>query len=116
MEPAVSQNAGGEEGGDKTRTRLDLDNTTCSDVTSDNNRAREDNKLSGSMVGQILNNNPTLTTNAQGVEGAKIGDIVGNMRLDKVLARTPGRKDVGSYKFWNTQPVARFGVGVCLPI
>lgn len=51
-------------------------------------------------IDRILEKNPSL-------ERAQVDEMLRLMKLEDKL--TGGKKDMESYKFWNTQPIARFG-------
>ncbi|KAI5778522.1 acyl-CoA N-acyltransferase [Geopyxis carbonaria] len=70
------------------------------------------NQISTGMVNELLKNNPSLAGEMQGMEREKMEEMVRRMRLEEILTgMAPGgknTKDMASYKFWATQPVARF--------
>lgn len=110
VEPVVSQD---------TQKVRDTNEIPPSAATPAGNRARVDNKVSGSMVDQILENSTALTTEAGGMERPKIQDMLRNMRPEEIFTgmepRRKPQKDMANHKFWNTQPVVRFSTTIHLP-
>lgn len=75
--------------------------------------AKADNKVSGNMVDRILENSLAFATEVQVIERAKIKDMLGGVKPEVLTGMASGsknQKDMASHTFWNTQPVARFGM------
>jgi glycylpeptide N-tetradecanoyltransferase len=75
--------------------------------------SKVDNKLSSSQIDQLLRSNPALQNEVRGVPNGKVEELLKKMNLQDLLTGlAPGgknQKDMASYKFWQTQPVPRFG-------
>lgn len=73
-----------------------------------------DSEPSGNTMNWILENSHASATQTQGMRNAKAKDISKKVKLEDILTGMApvGRyqKDIASYKFWNTQPVAKFGM------
>jgi glycylpeptide N-tetradecanoyltransferase len=69
--------------------------------------------LPKNAVEDIIRNNPALASEWQGMDKAKIEELLRGMKLQDLLTGMASggknQKDMASYKFWATQPVARFG-------
>ncbi|CAZ85319.1 unnamed protein product [Tuber melanosporum] len=75
--------------------------------------------ISRELVEQLLRANPSLAGEMQGMDSKKIEEVMRGMSLQDISTgmATGGKnqKDMASYKFWNTQPVPKFGEDEPLP-
>ncbi|RPA98148.1 N-myristoyl transferase [Choiromyces venosus 120613-1] len=83
---------------------------------------REEGELGAipdNILEQLLKQNPGLASEVQGLDTKKLDELMKGMALKDVLTGMPAggknRKDMASYKFWNTQPVPKFGEDEPLP-
>lgn len=74
--------------------------------------AADSKLLPKNVIDDIMKNNPALASELLGVEPQKAEEMLRKMRLDEILtgmaSSSRNQKDMASYKFWATQPVARF--------
>ena len=70
-------------------------------------------KLTPEMVDQVLEMNPSLREEVAGMDKAKAVDTLKKLDVADLLTGMAisgkNQKDMASYKFWQTQPVPRFG-------
>ncbi|KAL7276479.1 glycylpeptide N-tetradecanoyltransferase [Rhizina undulata] len=74
-------------------------------------RKEKEVTLPSHVVDQLLKNNPSLAAETKGLEGTKLEEMLRGLKMEDLLTgMAPGKnqKDMASYKFWATQPVARF--------
>lgn len=99
--------------GRKKRAAADVDKSLAAIATAGPRALGGGNKLSGSIVNQILKNNPALAVDTQGVERIKVEEILRKMKLGdlmtEVMTRRGNQTGMSRHRFWSTQPVARFG-------
>lgn len=69
-------------------------------------------KLTSGMVEQLLEMNPSLKSEVQGLNKDDAADKIKRLDVADLLTgmtvNGKNQKDMASYKFWSTQPVARF--------
>ena len=69
-------------------------------------------KLTSGMVEQLLDMNPSLKSEVQGLSKEDAADKIKKLDVADLLTgmtvNGKNQKDMASYKFWSTQPVARF--------
>ena len=70
-------------------------------------------KLTPEMVDQLLEMNPSLKGEVAGMDKGKAVDTLKKLNVADLLTGMAisgkNQKDMASYKFWQTQPVPRFG-------
>ncbi|KZF26226.1 Glycylpeptide N-tetradecanoyltransferase [Xylona heveae TC161] len=68
--------------------------------------------IKGNMVEQLLQANPSLKPEVAGLSKSQAEDMLSKLKLEDLLTGMSiggkNQKDMASYKFWSTQPVARF--------
>ena len=76
------------------------------------NSSKATSKLTGDMVEQLLEMNPSLEGEVAGMSKDKRAQAVKQMDVSDLLTGMSvsgkNQKDMASYKFWQTQPVPRF--------
>ncbi|KAF8249332.1 glycylpeptide N-tetradecanoyltransferase [Wilcoxina mikolae CBS 423.85] len=64
------------------------------------------------VINDVLQHNPALASEFQGMDKSRIEEMMKRMKVEDVMtgmaAGGKNKKDMASYKFWATQPVARF--------
>ncbi len=70
-------------------------------------------KLTGNMVEQLLEMNPSLKSEVSGMDKEEAAETLKKIDVADLLTGMSvsgkNQKDMASYKFWQTQPVPRFG-------
>ncbi|KAI9767132.1 MAG: glycylpeptide N-tetradecanoyltransferase [Geoglossum simile] len=71
------------------------------------------NKLPSAAVDSLLGINPSLQSEVRGMGKEKAEDLLRKLNMSDLMtgmaAGGKNQKDMASYKFWQTQPVPRFG-------
>ena len=75
-------------------------------------------KLTPGMVDQLLEMNPSLKGEVAGLDKSKAVEALKKLDVSDLLTgmsiNGKNQKDMASYKFWQTQPVPRFGIHLIL--
>ncbi|TGZ85021.1 N-myristoyl transferase [Ascodesmis nigricans] len=82
-------------------------------ASSSTSKSEKDGKgLSPDAIQLLLNNNPALAGEMQGMDQNSIAELLKKLKVGDLMTgmATGGKnqKDMASYKFWSTQPVTRF--------
>ena len=82
---------------------------------SGNNEAKsgESSKMTSELVQRLLETNPALKKDLDGLSKEQATDEAKKLDMSDLLTglapQSKNQKDMAGYKFWSTQPVARFG-------
>ncbi|KAI9783573.1 MAG: glycylpeptide N-tetradecanoyltransferase [Peltula sp. TS41687] len=95
-----------------TSTAVQDDPGTAAAESAESSKKVAEKKLSGPTLDQLLEDNPSLASEFGGMPREKLQEMLEKVDLSEMLTGLAvggkNKKDMASYKFWQTQPVPRF--------